>query len=73
MSETPLQWPEHLTVRNAASVTLRGLAIVATLDGQPVVIIAADSAGIDAVKREFLLPIETDHIRSVSATLTRTP
>lgn len=73
MSGKPLPWPEHLTVRNPQGVTLRGLAVAAILDGQPVIIIAADSAGIDAVKREVELPIETGHIRSVSATLTRNP
>jgi hypothetical protein len=73
VSGKPLPWPEHLTGRTAQGVTLRGLAVAAILDGQPVIIIAADSAGIDAVKREVDLPIETGHIRSVSATFTRTP
>lgn len=71
MSAKPLPWPEHLTSRTPQGVALRGLAVAAILDGQPVIIIAADSAGIDAVKREVHLPIETHQIRSITATLTR--
>lgn len=66
-------WPDHLTASTDEGVILRGVAVGRVIDGHPVIMIAADSAGLDALQRSLGVRFDNKHVRHCSTTIFKTP
>ena len=54
-------------------VSLRGVAVGRIIDGHPVLMIAADSAGLDALARSLGVRFDNTHVRHCSTAIFKTP
>lgn len=56
-------WPDHLMMKADDGIALRGVAVGRILDGHPVIMIAADSAGLDAIQRSLGVRFNNAQVR----------
>jgi hypothetical protein len=62
-------WPGHLMVNTADGLALRGVAVGRIIDGHPMIMIAADSAGLDAFQRTLGVRFDNSHVRHATITV----
>jgi len=66
-------WPDHLAAPSSDGIALRGVAVGRILDGHPVLMIAADSAGLDAIQRSLGVRFDNSHVRHATTEIHAKP